>query len=315
MRGSLRVVAAMARRHGLDGIAAGPGPEICKACHEKQTASYDGSIHGKKGHPASPANAGQCSTCHGDATEHVKAGGGRGVGGIQNPGAKGLSAEQKDKICLSCHASSRHLAFWDSGKHRKNDVTCADCHNTHGGNQSLLRVDNPSIAPLVNSAKVPQQEVCFTCHRDIRALAMRRSPHPIVEGKIKCTSCHNRTRFCPASGQPRFDQSCATPAIRQRGPFLRAPPVEGTPHCLTRTAAAREAAEEKAPTCARTATTRRSIPGPCTTRTPTSARPWDPPAARTPGSSRAAASTATSRSTAATRRRHVAGVSCARRPT
>jgi predicted CXXCH cytochrome family protein len=43
----------------------------------------------------------------------------------------------------------------------------------------------------VNTTQVPQQEVCFTCHRDIRALVMRPSHHPIPEGKVKCTSCHN----------------------------------------------------------------------------------------------------------------------------
>ena len=25
-----------------------------------------------------------------------------------------------------------HFAFWDSGKHRKNDVSCTNCHSTHG---------------------------------------------------------------------------------------------------------------------------------------------------------------------------------------
>jgi hypothetical protein len=108
-----------------------------------------------------------------------------------NPAAKGCRPRRRTGICLTCHEANRHLAFWDSGKHRKNDVSCTNCHSTHGDRDSLLKITNPQIAPLVNTTRVPQQEVCFTCHRDIRALVMRPSHHPIVEGKIKCTSCHN----------------------------------------------------------------------------------------------------------------------------
>ena len=219
----------------LDAKAVGPGPETCKSCHEDQFNSYTASIHGKKAHPSTPANAGQCSTCHGDGTEHVKARGGRGVGGIINPGSKTMPAEQKDKVCLACHASSRHLAFWDSGKHRKNDVSCTSCHNTHGGKQSLLRVDNPQIAPLVNTAKVPQQEVCFNCHRDIRALVARPSHHPIVEGKVKCTSCHNpHGALSPAMvNAESIKELCTTCHADKRGPWIfeHAPVEESCLNC------------------------------------------------------------------------------------
>ena len=68
-----------------------PGPEVCKGCHEAVVAGYEKSIHGAKNHPRSPANAGQCSTCHGDGTEHVKAGGGKGVGGIRGFNNKNIT--------------------------------------------------------------------------------------------------------------------------------------------------------------------------------------------------------------------------------
>jgi DmsE family decaheme c-type cytochrome len=213
-----------------------PDPEICKACHEPYFETFQASIHGKKGHPKTPASNGGCVACHANAAEHVKAGGGRGAGGIVNPSPrnKKLSAEQRSGICLSCHTDNRHLAFWDSGKHRKNDVGCTNCHSTHGGNPSLLRVENPPIRPLVNTSQVPQQEVCFTCHRDIRSLVMRPSHHPIVEGKVKCTSCHNpHGALSPNMVNAESTRElCVSCHADKRGPFMfEHPPVEE--NCLT----------------------------------------------------------------------------------
>jgi DmsE family decaheme c-type cytochrome len=215
---------------GATNVAAEPpGPEICKGCHEAYVDSYLASKHGAVGNTAGPAGHGGCVACHGDGTQHVAAGGGRGVGGIVNPSSKNLTGAQKDRICLTCHEANRHLAFWDSGKHRKNDVSCTNCHSTHGGNDTLLKINNPQIAPLLTTNKVPQQEVCFNCHRDIRALVARPSHHPIVEGKVKCTSCHNpHGALSPAMvNAESIKELCTTCHADKRGPFMfEHPPVE-----------------------------------------------------------------------------------------
>lgn len=214
--------------------------EVCKGCHAAYVESYEASIHGKKGHPKVPANAGECSACHGkNVLEHAKLGGGRGVGGIINPGprSKVLSAEQKSQICLGCHEGNRHLAFWDSGRHRKNDVACTSCHSTHGGNPQLLNVQNPPIQPFVATSQVPQQEVCFACHRDIRAQVMRPSHHPIIEGKIKCSSCHNPHGALSPNmvNNESINQLCTSCHADKRGPYIfEHPPVaENCMNCHT----------------------------------------------------------------------------------
>ena len=56
--------------------AGGTDVEVCKACDAPYVESYEASIHGKKGHPKVPANAGQCAACHGNAAAHATAGGG-----------------------------------------------------------------------------------------------------------------------------------------------------------------------------------------------------------------------------------------------
>ena len=224
------LLAALFALVSVPAIAQPPGPEVCQNCHAEYVETFDASIHGKKGHPKSPASAGGCVACHGDATEHVKAGGGRGVGGIRalSPRNKSLSAEQKSEVCLSCHSDNRHLAFWDAGRHRKNDVSCSNCHSTHGGNDSLLKVDNPPIQPYVNTSKTPQHEVCFTCHRDIRAQVLRPSHHPIQEGKIKCSSCHNPHGALSHAmlRHESVNEQCYSCHADKRGPYLfEHPPV------------------------------------------------------------------------------------------
>jgi DmsE family decaheme c-type cytochrome len=218
-----------------DSRAQAPGPEVCKGCHEQKVESFNATLHGQSAHPRTPAASGGCVACHGDATEHVKAGGGRGVGGMINLASKSIPAEKRDQTCLNCHASSRHLAFWDSGKHRKNDVSCSDCHSAHNGKDTLLKITNPQIAPLVNTVKTPQQEVCFGCHRDIRALVMRPSHHPIVEGKVKCTSCHNpHGALSPAMvNAASIKELCTTCHADKRGPFMfeHAPVEESCLNC------------------------------------------------------------------------------------
>ena len=234
MYGAVALVVLLGAAAMHDAVAQPPGPEVCKNCHEPYFNTFASTVHGNKAHPRSPASTAGCTSCHGDGTEHVAKGGGKGVGGMTNLSSKAIPAEQKDRVCLTCHEANRHLAFWDSGKHRKNDVSCSDCHSTHGAKESLLKITNPQIAPLVNTTRVPQQEVCFNCHRDIRSLVMRPSHHPIVEGKIKCTDCHNpHGALSPAMVKTEsIKELCTTCHADKRGPWLfEHPPVEE--NCLT----------------------------------------------------------------------------------
>jgi DmsE family decaheme c-type cytochrome len=176
--------------------ASAPGSEVCQNCHAEQVATYKASVHSRKGDSKAPVNNGECSACHGNGTEHVKAGGGRGVGGIINPSPrnKSMSAEEKSNICLSCHSTNRHLSFWQSGQHRKNDVTCSNCHNPHtardADNDKMLRADTAAASPYRTTVRQLAFETCVACHREQRAQILKPSHHPIVEGKVQCHSCH-----------------------------------------------------------------------------------------------------------------------------
>jgi len=212
-----------------------PEAEVCKNCHEDYVKSYLETKHGQSANSRGP----DCLTCHGaGALEHAKQGGGKGIGGLFGYGDKMVEASRKSESCLSCHESNRHLAFWDSGAHSKNDVACSDCHSLHGkpgpGATVALKTPNPSVAPFQTTQRQLQYETCTDCHKQIRTQLLKPSHHPIIEGKLACSDCHNphgalSEKMVNAESVPQLCTSCHT---EKRGPFVWGhPPVEE--NCLT----------------------------------------------------------------------------------
>ena len=96
-----------------------------------------------------------CQACHGDATEHMKDPANVKPANPFNKLHPALASEQS-QVCLNCHVGQRHLAFWESGKHAKQDVTCANCHIMHGTEK------NPPIAPFTTSFRPNEADLCGT---------------------------------------------------------------------------------------------------------------------------------------------------------
>jgi DmsE family decaheme c-type cytochrome len=201
---------------------------VCANCHESQWTAIDLSAHGAK----NDANGSMCQTCHGDASEHLKD---PMKAKPNNPFGRGHTADERTSVCLGCHSGNRNLAFWTSGKHQLNEVTCANCHSIHG--QKLLPSYNglnpPDKSPTINkflTTFLPNQaEICWQCHQPIRAANFKPSHHPIIEGKIKCSDCHNpHGAITPAMlKNPTINDQCYSCHADKRGPFVHShPPVE-----------------------------------------------------------------------------------------
>lgn len=211
----LFVVAGVFIQKAAEGETKDTGAALCKDCHTDQYDSYLKSKHSKKGFKGSPANNSDCIACHKAGLAHVEAGGGKGAGGIVSLNSKRTSAETKSAVCLSCHTSSQKLALWDMGAHKKNDVACSSCHSIHG-------------------KKVSQVETCTTCHKSVKKDINRPSHHPIVEGKVKCSDCHNPhgTLSKGMIVAESVNQLCFKCHADKRGPWVwEHPPVEE--NCMT----------------------------------------------------------------------------------
>ncbi len=187
------------------------GAETCKECHEEQYDSYSKSVHFQKSIKG-PQSQDACETCHGPGALHVEKGGGRGVDISTFGKDSGRTPEEMSATCLKCHASKGNMTDWDIGAHKRNDVACTNCHTLHSGNQ------------------IPDQlTVCFQCHRDTKAQVSKQSRHPILEGKVKCSDCHN-VHGALSKGMIKAESVnllCFTCHVDKRGPFIWVhPPAE-----------------------------------------------------------------------------------------
>lgn len=201
--------------------AQGSARPVCADCHEEAVQGIAPTKHGAK----LDATDALCQSCHGDVAAH-----------LEDPTSakpahvfdKSMLASEKSAVCLSCHEGNRRLAFWDSGKHKKNDVSCTDCHSIHG------KRGDPTITPYLTTQRKLQYEICGSCHKSIRAQLNKNSHHPILEGKIACSDCHNPHGALSHAmvNNESVNQLCTSCHADKRGPFVWAHmPVEE--NCLT----------------------------------------------------------------------------------
>ncbi len=190
------------------------GADTCAGCHEDKAESFAETFHGKTADPRSPASKNGCETCHGPGSVHVDAGGGAGT--ILSFGDNKQQAAARNATCLQCHEKT--WSNWKYAKHAARDVSCTDCHSIHKGStrNPQLKSDNES-------------DVCAACHKNVDADLARQSHHPIREGKVHCSDCHN-PHGAPTDKNLNAEtpnQLCYKCHTEKRGPFLWGhPPVE-----------------------------------------------------------------------------------------
>jgi DmsE family decaheme c-type cytochrome len=201
---------APARSRAQQSYAPG-GAVSCLGCHNQPPANAVlGTAHGTRADPRGPFTDHDCETCHGPSSEHRRS---RALPvGIQFDGGQAdwpaASVEVQNSVCLGCHDNGLRT-HWGGSEHQLADIACISCHDIHTQRDPVLE-------------KLTQPDVCGDCNLEKRAQFSLRSHHPVREGLMTCTDCHNPH----GSGGERllaFDnvtQTCTNCHAEKRGPFL-----------------------------------------------------------------------------------------------
>lgn len=174
----------------------------CAGCHEQAVGpAFARSAHAK--------DSLSCASCHENVADHLRAQTAGEAGGPV-PSVGKLTANQVNTMCLSCHEKAGQASYL-SGLHARRNVSCSDCHGIH---------QYKSIRAQLKTQL--DSETCATCHKSVRAQTMKTSHHPVREGKMSCSICHN-----PHEGdkpammhKESVSEQCYDCHAEKRGPFV-----------------------------------------------------------------------------------------------
>lgn len=199
------------------------GAQVCLGCHASQAESFGRTLMGKIG--KTQKGKFDCENCHGPGSAHVKAGGGRGAGGIVSfrPDDLSRTAEETNAICLGCHEKGNRTN-WHGSTHDERGLMCSNCHTV---------MKNVSRKFQLKTAFQP--DTCFQCHKNKRAEMWRSSHIPVREGKVTCSDCHNPHGSYSENllKTATVNEVCFQCHAEKRGPFLweHPPVVESCLNC------------------------------------------------------------------------------------
>lgn len=159
------------RSNNLNAMA----PDTCYRCHGDMADLQ----HIAGPHQICGPNGMNCTTCH-DAHGN-------------------LLEYSRQQLCMDCHKADSPTMAWHSSTHALMGVACTDCHNPHprGGVDRFINTSGVDLTHTHLSQtkrrpmSVQEPEVCYKCHPKIFAESHLPSHHPIREGKMVCSDCHD----------------------------------------------------------------------------------------------------------------------------
>ena len=250
------------------------GSDTCATCHADIATKFSTNLHSKLAlmHGGSGAT---CESCHGPGQAHVESGG-DATKLFQFTKA---TPQQIDKTCLGCHASAHpDFMRSPHAKAGLSCSSCHSVHGLisaapsvpavaskasanaqKGSHLSLLAMLKASEGPMnaqpltptsfaatsfevpgnPNLLKAPQPQLCYQCHADVKGSFAMPFHHPVNEGAVKCSDCHNgHGTFLKNNLRSTADQNeiCTKCHVETRGPFVfehAAVKAEGCVGCHT----------------------------------------------------------------------------------
>lgn len=206
----------------------------CARCHKKQHASFDPSPHKSySDNPNAPKDKQGCQGCHGPGKAHIQHT--KPDSGIYNYviSYKRLPAKEASAACLRCHQDTMSDTHWRRGGHSRADVACTDCHQIHfPGQDGLAEMeasrDPHSLRQPIYVATPTQRKLlkgeetamCTRCHKKEANEFRNNFHHPVPEGRLACSDCHDVHPSKAAAKKIRpGKQQCVTCHADKAGPF------------------------------------------------------------------------------------------------
>ena len=206
---------------------------------------------------AAPAMVSGCETCHGPGKAHADAEqNAAGDAAKEAAGTKLIfsfhgSPKENSARCLTCHITSQQQQMFDHSAHLDAGVSCDHCHAAHLVKQQAQREPNvvypqqaffqvpeiPETTRWLHSSllKQSQPNLCFSCHGNIQAQFALPVHHPVTEGLMKCSDCHNPhgSSINRVSLNAPLWESCFKCHVEKRGPFVYEHPAVKVEGCAT----------------------------------------------------------------------------------
>jgi DmsE family decaheme c-type cytochrome len=193
------------------------------------------SLRGTSGHMG--ANApGLCFHCHANKMDLARVAGPHQICGTNgfncttchDPHGT-LKESSRTDLCLSCHKGAPTMA-WHSSIHQNNGVACTDCHNPHPDATvpRFVNIDHYKVErPKRLAMSVQEPEACYKCHAKIYGLNAMPYHHPVKEGKMVCSDCHDpHGQYLRNLKEETINLLCYKCHAEKQGPFaFEHPPV------------------------------------------------------------------------------------------
>lgn len=206
------------------------GSAACADCHSEKAAAFAGSPHAQfVSDPHLPKDKQGCEGCHGPGAIH------QAEENAEVLAYAKMSAKESAAACLRCHGQTLSQSHWKSSSHARSDMSCVSCHQIHPDSATTfepgaVRKGNAQdpAKPVFTARvlekgllKADEATLCGQCHSPQLAEFRLSSHHPLPEGRVVCSDCHNaHPSKNSKADKPGMKGTCVKCHTEKAGPFV-----------------------------------------------------------------------------------------------
>jgi len=204
------------------------GDQACLECHATEVDNFHRSSHATfSSDPTLPLDRKGCEGCHGPGKTHKDEEGGHDIAFTN------MKPADTNAVCLRCHQDVMTTTQWHHEAHARGGVSCISCHQIHASetpasaaqkdDHGLLKKQIFPAAKMTGKLlKSDEATLCGSCHRSEVAEFRQNSHHPVPEGRLVCSDCHqvHPTTSAGPKNPSAIKAKCVSCHADKAGPFV-----------------------------------------------------------------------------------------------